>query len=106
MKLSVVMPVYNEAGHIERIVDAVLPVPVDKQLIIVDDCSRDGTRDKLVAIGKRAGVRVLYHDVNKGKGRALRTGFVAARGDLVIVQDADLEYDPREYPGLIAPVLA
>lgn len=106
MKLSVVMPVYNEAGHIEKIVDAVLAVPVPKELIIVDDCSKDGTRDKLAAIGRRSGVRILLHEVNKGKGAALRTGFAAAAGDLVIVQDADLEYDPREYPGLIAPILA
>jgi glycosyltransferase involved in cell wall biosynthesis len=106
MKLSVVMPVYNEAGHIGKIVDAVLAVPVEKELIIVDDCSRDGTREKLAAIAKRPGVRVLLHDVNRGKGAALRTGFGAAQGDLVMVQDADLEYDPREYPGLIAPILA
>jgi glycosyltransferase involved in cell wall biosynthesis len=106
MKLSVVMPVFTEAGHIEKIVDAVLAVPVEKELVIVDDCSRDGTRDKLVPISKRPRVRVLLHDVNRGKGAALRTGFAAAAGDLVIVQDADLEYDPREYPGLIAPILA
>jgi len=106
MKLSVVMPVYNEAGHIESIVDAVLAVPVEKELVIVDDCSRDGTRDKLAVIGRRPGIRVLFHQVNQGKGAALRTGFAAATGDLVIVQDADLEYDPREYPRLIAPVVA
>ncbi|HKS16314.1 MAG TPA: glycosyltransferase family 2 protein [Planctomycetota bacterium] len=105
MKLSVVMPVYNEAGHIEKIVDTVLAVPVEKELVIVDDCSKDGTRDKLVAIGRRPGVRVLLHEVNQGKGAALRTGFRAATGDLVIVQDADLEYDPREYPRLIQPVI-
>ncbi len=105
MKLSVVMPVYNEAGHIEKIVDAVLAVPVEKELVIVDDCSRDGTRDKLAAIGRRSGIRVLLHQINQGKGAALRTGFAAATGDLVIVQDADLEYDPREYPRLIAPLL-
>lgn len=104
MKLSVVMPVYNEAGHIERIVDAVLAVPLEKELIIVDDCSTDGTRDKLGAISKSRGVRILYHEVNQGKGAALRTGFAAAAGDLVIVQDADLEYDPREYPRLLAPI--
>jgi len=104
MKLSVVMPVFNEKDHIEQIVKAVLAVPIDKELIIVDDCSKDGTRDKLTGIAKLPGVRVLYHDVNQGKGAALRTGFAAASGDLVLVQDADLEYDPREYPRLLAPI--
>ena len=106
MKLTVVMPVYNEADHIEKIVAAVLAVPVEKELIIVDDCSGDGTRDRLAALSKTPGVRVLLHDVNRGKGAALRTGFAAASGDLVLVQDADLEYDPQEYPKLLAPILA
>jgi len=106
MKLTVVMPVYNEVEHIEKIVQAVLAVKVDKELVIVDDCSKDGTRDKLAAIAKLPGVRVLYHDVNQGKGAALRTGFAAATGDLVLVQDADLEYDPQEYPTLLAPILS
>ena len=106
MKLTVVMPVYNEVGHIEKIVESVLAVPVDKELVIVDDCSKDGTRDKLASIAKQPGVRVIYHDVNQGKGAALRTGFAAATGDLVLVQDADLEYDPQEYPKLLAPILA
>ncbi len=106
MKLSVVMPVYNEGAHIEKIVRAVLAVPVDKELVIVDDCSEDGTRDKLASIAKLPGVRVLYHDVNQGKGAALRTGFAAATGDLVLIQDADLEYDPQEYPRLLAPILS
>ena len=106
MKLTVVMPVYNEVEHIEKIVQAVLAVKVDKELVIVDDCSKDGTRDKLAAMAKLPGVRVLYHDVNQGKGAALRTGFAAAEGDLVLVQDADLEYDPQEYPTLLAPILS
>ena len=106
MKLSVVMPVYNEVDHIEAIVKAVLEVPIDKELVIVDDCSKDGTREKLAGISKLPGVRILYHEVNQGKGAALRTGFSAVQGDLVIVQDADLEYDPQEYPRLLAPILA
>ncbi len=106
MKLSVVIPVYNEAETIEAIVDRVQAVPVDKEIILVDDCSKDGTRDKLPAIEKKhPNVRVLYHPVNQGKGAALRTGFAAAAGDLVIVQDADLEYDPQEYPKLMRPIL-
>ena len=106
MKLTVVMPVYNEAGHIEKIVEAVRAVPVDKELVIVDDCSKDGTRDKLASIAKLPGVRVLYHDVNRGKGAALRTGFAAATGDLLIIQDADLEYDPRDYVPMMEALLA
>lgn len=106
MKLSVVMPVYNEVEHIEKIVHAVLAVPIDKELVIVDDGSKDGTREKLVSMAKLPGVRLLHHEVNLGKGAALRTGFAAAAGDLVLVQDADLEYDPQEYPKLLAPILA
>lgn len=106
MKLSVVMPVFNEASSIREIVATVLAVPIDKELVIVDDYSTDGTRDALHEIASLPGVRVIFHDQNWGKGAALRTGFAAVTGDVVVVQDADLEYDPFEYPKLLAPIVA
>ena len=106
MKLSIVIPCYNEVRTIEKILAEVIASPVDeKEIIVVDDCSTDGTRELLREKVEPAGLaRVVYHERNQGKGAALRTGFAAATGDLVIVQDADLEYDPREYPKLIEPI--
>jgi len=108
MKASIVMPVYNEKDYIAEIIRRVLASPVEKELIIIDDYSTDGTRARLEEMARQnAGgpVRILFHDKNRGKGAALRTGFAAATGDVVIIQDADLEYDPNEYPKLMAPIL-
>jgi glycosyltransferase involved in cell wall biosynthesis len=107
VKLSVVMPCYNEIDTIDEIVDRVLSVelPVERELVIVDDCSTDGTRERLVQYEDRSAIQVVYHDVNRGKGAALRAGFAHASGDVVLVQDADLEYDPGEYPRLLRPIL-
>lgn len=103
-KLSVVIPVYNEKQWVHELVQRVRDVPIPKEIILVDDCSTDGTREVIREMAGD-GIRVFFQDHNQGKGAALREGFTHATGDVVIVQDADLEYDPSEYPRLIQPII-
>lgn len=113
MKLSVVVPSYNEERTIMQVIDAVsrvdlsapLGMEVDLEIIVVDDGSTDGTRRLLESCGARADVQVMLHEHNRGKGAAVRTGFGAVTGDIVIIQDADMEYDPSEFPRLLEPIV-
>lgn len=106
MKLSVVMPVYNERNTFQEALRRVQAVDLDKEIIIVDDCSTDGTREMVRALeGTSDSIRIVLHEKNQGKGAALRSGFRHVRGDIVVIQDADLEYDPQEYHRLIGPIL-
>jgi glycosyltransferase involved in cell wall biosynthesis len=106
MKLSVIIPCYNELGTISQVVQAVKASPIkDLEIIVVDDYSTDGTRDFLQTTIESEVTKVIYHSRNWGKGAALRTGFAAITGDIVVVQDADLEYDPQEFPILIKPIV-
>ena len=106
MKLSIVIPVYNEKNTIEKIIGRVQNVnlELDKEILLVDDGSTDGTQEILRKL-ETDEVKIFIHEINQGKGKALQTGFSKASGDFVIIQDADLEYDPKEYPQLLAPLL-
>ncbi len=107
MKVSIVIPCYNEKNTIEKIVEAVRSAPLEsREIIVVDDCSQDGTRALLEEKISQMVDRIIYHPANQGKGAALRSGFAAATGDIILVQDADLEYSPTDYPALLEPLIA
>ena len=104
MKLSIIIPVYNEKDSILTLIEQVKGTPFEKEIIVVDDCSTDGTRELLQKI-EDTGTVVLYHDKNQGKGAAVRTGLEHVTGDVIIFQDADLEYSPSDYPRLVEPII-
>jgi len=104
LKLSVIIPCYNERSTVDKVVARVRAVELAYEIIVVDDGSTDGTRDVLANIAPGDDLRIIYHDHNQGKGAAVRTGFKNATGDVFLIQDADLEYDPREYPVLLRPI--
>ena len=111
LRLSVVIPVYNEEKTLRLLIDRVREVPIRKELILIDDCSKDNSREVLKQLETEGSnddfnrIRIFFHEVNQGKGAALKTGFAHVEGDIVIIQDADLEYNPSEYPRLLQPIV-
>lgn len=104
MNLSVVVPIYNEIKTLNTILQRIQATGLASEIILVDDGSKDGTRELLATLENTPNVRVILHPANRGKGAAVRTGLAAANGDVILIQDADLEYDPREYPALLKPI--
>jgi glycosyltransferase involved in cell wall biosynthesis len=104
MKLTVIIPIYNEVKTIQEILRRVQATGLVDEILVIDDGSKDGSREVLSKLDGQGLVKVIYHERNQGKGQAVRTGIKNASGDLVLIQDADLEYDPREYPGLLRPI--
>ncbi|MBI5020474.1 MAG: glycosyltransferase family 2 protein [Ignavibacteriales bacterium] len=105
MKLSVIIPTYNEQATLCALLDKVLNVPIEKEIIIIDDCSNDETKAIIHKYASFPNIKAIFHDRNYGKGRAIRSGIQHITGDVVIIQDADLEYDPEDYPALIKPII-
>lgn len=104
MKLSVIIPIYNEVNNIRKTLKRVQATKLAKEIVIVDDASTDGTRELLNKLDGKEKVRVIFHEKNQGKGAGVVTGMTAAKGDVILIQDADLEYDPRDYPALLLPI--
>ena len=104
MKLSVVIPVFNEVGNIEEILKRVKATKLASEIVVVDDGSEDGTLNVLKKLDGKGGIHVIFHDKNQGKGAAIGTGIRAAKGDVILIQDADLEYSPHDYPALLQPI--
>src|ERR1700743_1129899 len=103
-RVSVIVPVYNESAHVDELLRAIQASPVKKEIIVVDDGSTDGTREKLLALDAGEGLTIVFHEKNYGKGAAIRTALEYARGEYVLIQDSDLEYDPQDYPALLEPL--
>ena len=104
MKLSVIVPVYNEVNTVLDVIEKIESVCIDKEIIIVNDCSTDGTKEKLNTLAGKDHIKILHHQKNQGKGAAIRTAQSNLTGDVIIIQDADLEYSPKEYPKLLQPI--